>query len=192
MSNKKAETASNTKVITGVCRLSYANIWEPKSVENGPPKYSASVLIPKTDTETLDRIKAAVQTAYDEGLGKLKGNGKTVPPLASLKTPLRDGDRERGDDPAYAGHMFVNANSITAPGVVDRNRQDIIDRGEVYSGVYCRVSLDFYAFYKNGNRGVACGLLNIQKIRDGEPLGSRMSPQDEFDDYDGGDEDFLS
>ena len=119
MENTANKNAVNpAKVITGVCRLSYANIWQAKSINGGAPKYSASVLIPKSDTKTLAKVKAAIQAAYEEGEGKLKGNGKTAPSLVSLKTPLRDGDTERPDDEAYAGHWFINANSNTAPGVV--------------------------------------------------------------------------
>jgi hypothetical protein len=179
-----------TKVVTGVCRLSYANIWNPKSINGGTPKYSTSVLIPKTDTKTVAKLKAAIQAAYEEGEGKLKGNGKTVPALSSLKTPLRDGDEERPDDLAYAGHWFINANSNSAPGVVDANREPIYDTSEIYSGVYARVSLSFYAFNSNGNRGIACGLQNVQKIRDGEPLGGKSRAEDDFDTE--LDEDFLA
>jgi len=171
-----------TKVITGVCRLSYANIWQAKSINGGKPKFSTSVLIPKTDTVTVNKIKAAINAAYEEGEGKLKGNGKTVPSLSTLKTPLRDGDTERPDDDAYAGHWFVNANSDTAPGVVDIGRQPILDTSEIYSGVYARVSLSFYAFNSNGNKGIACGLQNIQKVRDGESLGGRSRAEDDFND----------
>lgn len=186
-------TVNPTKVITGVCRLSYANIWQPKSINGGAPKYSASVLIPKSDTKTIAKVKAAIQAAYEEGESKLKGNSKTVPPLASLKTPLRDGDTERPDDEAYAGHWFLNANSNTAPGVVDLNREPIYDTSEIYSGVYARVSLSFYAFNNNGNRGIACGLQNVQKVRDGESLGGKAKAEDDFDDdFSGGEnEDFL-
>lgn len=171
-----------TKIVTGVVRLSYANIWTAKSINGGAPKFSTSVLIPKSDTATLQKIKAAIQSAYEEGESKLKGNGKSVPALSSLKTPLRDGDSERPDDEAYAGHWFINANSNTAPGVVDINRQPILDTSEIYSGVYARVSLSLYAFNSNGNRGIACGLQNIQKIRDGESLGGKASAEDDFDD----------
>ena len=171
-----------TKIITGICRLSYANIWQAKSINGGTPKFSTSVLIPKSDAVTIARVKKAIQAAYDEGEGKLKGNGKSVPPLATLKTPMRDGDVERPDDPAYEGHWFVNANSGTAPGVVDINRQPIIDTSEIYSGVYARVSLSFYAFNSNGNKGIACGLQNIQKVRDGESLGGRTKAEDDFND----------
>ena len=183
MENTANKNAVNpAKVITGVCRLSYANIWQAKSINGGAPKYSASVLIPKGDTKTVAKVKAAIQAAYEEGEGKLKGNGKTAPSLVSLKTPLRDGDTERPDDEAYAGHWFINANSNTAPGVVDSNREPIYDTSEIYSGVYARVSLSFYAFNSNGNRGIACALQNIQKVRDGEPLGGKSKAEDDFND----------
>ena len=180
------------KIVTGVCRLSYANIWQAKSINGGSPKFSTSVLIPKSDTKTIAKVKAAIQAAYEEGEGKLKGNSKSVPSLASLKTPLRDGDTERPDDEAYAGHWFLNANSNTAPGVVDASREPIYDTSEIYSGVYARVSLSFYAFNSNGNRGIACGLQNIQKVRDGESLGGKAKAEDDFDDFKPDDnEDFL-
>ena len=183
MENTANKNAVNpAKVITGVCRLSYANIWQAKSINGGAPKYSASVLIPKGDTKTVAKVKAAIQAAYEEGEGKLKGNGKTAPSLASLKTPFRDGDTERPDDEAYADHWFINANSNTAPGVVDANREPIYDTSEIYSGVYARVSLSFYAFNSNGNRGIACALQNIQKVRDGEALGGKSKAEDDFND----------
>jgi len=182
-----------TRVITGLSRLSYANIWQAKSINGGAPKFSTSVIIPKSDTVTVSKIKAAIQAAYEEGQGKLKGNGKTVPPLSTLKTPLRDGDVERPDDEAYKGCWFVNANSNTAPGVVDIHCQPIYDTSEIYSGVYARVSLSFYAFNSNGNKGVACGLQNIQKIKDGESLGGKAKAEDDFNDgyQTDADEDFL-
>ena len=180
-----------TKVITGVnTRWSYANVWDPKSIDGSKPKYSVSLIIPKDDTATVEKINAAIQAAYEEGHTKLKGNGKTVPPLAAIKNPLRDGDIEKPDDEAYAGCYFVNANSSTAPGVVDADRQPIIERSEVYSGVYGRASINFYAFNVNGNKGIACGLNNLQKIRDGEPLGGKASAESDFATDD--DDDFLS
>ena len=164
-----------TKVITGAgTRWSFANVWQAKSINGGAPKYSVSLIIPKSDTKTIEKIKVAIQAAYEEGEAKLKGNGKSVPALSVLKTPLRDGDIERPDDEAYANSYFVNANSGTAPGIVDADRQPIIDHSEVYSGVYGRASINFYAFNSNGNKGIACGLNNLQKIRDGEPLGGKI------------------
>lgn len=176
-----AKYVNPTKVITGVStRWSYANVWQPKSINGGAEKYSVSLIIPKSDTVTINKIKAAIQAAYEEGESKLKGNGKSVPPLAAIKTPLRDGDVERPDDPVYAGSYFINANSATAPGIVDADRQPILDRSEVYSGVYGRASINLYAFNSNGNKGIACGLNNLQKIRDGEPLGAKSRAEDDF------------
>lgn len=186
-----AKFINPTKVITGVnTRWSYVNAWEPKSINGGAPKYSVSLIIPKSDTKTIEKIQAAIQAAYDEGQGKLKGNGKSVPALSVLKTPLRDGDAERPDDEAYADSYFINANSSTAPGIVDADRQPILDRSEVYSGVYGRASINFYAFNSNGNKGIACGLNNLQKIKDGEPLGGKSRAEDDFDTEE--DDDFLS
>ena len=179
-----------TKVITGVnTRWSYAHVWEAKAMEGGKPKFSVSLIIPKSDTVTVGKIKAAIEEAYRDGQSKLKGNAKSVPVLSTLRTPLRDGDLERPDDPAYANAYFVNANSTTAPGVVDANRNEILDKSEVYSGCYGRASISFYAFNANGNKGIACGLNNLQKIKDGEPLGGRASAESDFATEE--DEDFL-
>ncbi len=181
---------NTTKVITGKdTRFSYCNVWEPKSINGSDPKYSVSLIIPKSDTETIEKINKAIRTAYEEGASKLKGNGKSVPALSALKTPLRDGDVDRPDDEAYANSYFVNANSKDKPGIVDAACQAIIDRGEVYSGVYGRASINFYAFNVNGNKGIACGLNNLQKLRDGEPLGGRSRAEDDFA---AEDDDFLS
>lgn len=181
---------NTTKVITGKdTRFSFCHIWEPESINGSDPKYSVSLIIPKSDTVTIEKINTAIRAAYEEGASKLKGNGKSVPALSALKTPLRDGDVDRPDDEAYANSYFVNANSKDKPGIVDAACQTIIDRGEVYSGVYGRASINFYAFNVNGNRGIACGLNNLQKLRDGEPLGGRSRAEDDFAD-DG--DDFLS
>ena len=177
MSNSTTKLVNPMKVITGKdTRWSYANVWEAKSINGGTPKFSVSLIIPKSDTVTVQEIKAAIQAAYEEGQAKLKGNGRSVPPLTAIKAPLRDGDTERPDDPAYANSYFINANSATAPGIVDADCNPILTRSEVYSGVYGRASINFYAFNSNGNKGIACGLNNLQKIRDGEPLGGDTKP----------------
>ena len=187
------EVKNPTKVITGKkCVMSYLNVNEPKTpLGGGTPKYSVSIIIPKSDTATIEKIKAAIQAAYIEGESKLKGNSKTLPALETLKTPLRDGDKERKGDDAYKDAYFVNANSTTKPGVVDTDRQPILDTSELYSGIIGRASINFYAFNSNGNRGIACGLNNIQKLADGTPLGGHSRAEDDFADDDD-DEDFLS
>ena len=185
-----SKNSNPMKVVTGVnTRWSYVNAWEAKSINGGTPKFSVSLIIPKSDTKTVAKIEAAIEAAYKEGEAKLKGNSRTVPALSAIKTPLRDGDAERPDDPAYANSYFMNANSNTAPGIVDADCQPILDRSEVYSGVYGRASVNFYAFNSNGNRGIACSLNNLQKIRDGEHLGGKSSAEDDFATAD--EEDFL-
>ena len=179
--------AMKTKVVTGInTRLSYFHGWEPSSINGGIPKYSVSVLIPKDDKKTLDAINAAIDAALEEGTAKFGGK---KPSRAAVKLPIRDGDVER-DDEAYKGHYFINANSATPPQIVDRAVKPILDRNEVYSGCYARVSLNFYAFNSNGNKGVACGLGNIQKVRDGEPLGGHSGAADDFESL--ADDDFLA
>ena len=164
-----------SKVVTGKVRLSYANIWAPKSINGGDEKYSVSLLIPKTDKKTIDAIRKAIEDAKQEGVGKFGGK---IPP--ALKIPLRDGDEERPDDEAYEGHYFVNANSKDKPQIVDKQVNPILDQSEVYSGCYAKVSITFYAFNTNGNKGIACGLGNIQKIQDGDPLGGKTRAEDDF------------
>ena len=170
----------STKVITGKdTRFSYCSVWEPKSINGGDPRYSVSLLIPKSDKETIAKIHAAIEAAYHEGEAKLKGKG-SLPPLSALKRPLRDGDVERPDDPAYAGCLFLNANSTRPVGIVDAACNRILDRSEFYSGCYGRASISFFAFNTNGNRGIACGLNNLQKLRDGESLGGNVSAEADF------------
>ena len=179
------------KVITGPdTRWSYCNVHEPKSINGGTPKYSVSLIIPKSDTRTVAKIKAAIEAAYQEGQSKLKGNSKSVPAFAAIKNPLRDGDVERPDDPAYANAYFINANSATAPGIVDADCNPVLNRSDVYSGVYGRASINFYAFNSNGNKGIACRLNNLQLIRAGEPLGGKASAESDFATDD--DDDFLA
>lgn len=175
---------NNTKVIVP-CRFSYLHCWEPDSVNGGDPKYSVSAIIPKSDTKTINAIKAAIEQAKKDSVSKWGGK---VP--ANLKLPLRDGDIDRPDDEAYAGCYFFNANSRQAPQVVDSKVQPILDQSEVYSGCYGKISVTFYGYNSNGNRGIAAGLGNIQKLKDGESLGGRTSAADDFQTE--GDEDFLS
>lgn len=176
--------SKETKVIIAG-RLSYVNIWEPQSINGSEPKYSVSLIIPKSDTATLNKIKQAIEVAKQEAISKFGGK---IP--ANLKLPLRDGDIDRPDDEAYQNSYFINCNSKQKTQVVDSQVQPILDQTEVYSGCYGRVSVTFYGFNSNGNRGVAAGLGNVQKIRDGDALGGRMRAEDEFSTL--SDDDFLA
>lgn len=177
---------TGTKVTTGKVRLSYAHLFEPHAIDGNEPKYSVSVIIPKSDKETLQAIKEAVNEAKEQGKGKWGGK---VP--ANVKTPLRDGDIDREGDEAYAGCYFLNANSKNKPGIVDINVQPILDSTEVYSGCYARLTLNFYAYNANGNKGIAAGLGNVQKLADGEPLGGFTRAEDDFDAIESAEDDFL-
>lgn len=170
-----------TKVVTGKVRFSYLHVFEPSAMQEGQEKkYSASLIIPKKDKKTIAKVEAAIAKALELGKGKFGGK---IP--AKLKTPLRDGDEERPDDEAYAGCMFVNANSLRQPGLVDEDRQEILDRAELYSGCYGRASVNFYAYNVAGNRGVAAGLNHLQKLEDGPSLGGAVtSAEDDFADDD--------
>ena len=176
---------SNPNKVIIPCRFSFLHCWEPDSVNGSEPKYSVSAIIPKSDTITVNRIKAAIENAKKESTAKW---GNKVPP--NLKLPLRDGDIDRPDDEAYAGCYFLNANSRQAPQVVDKRIQPILDQSEVYSGCYGVISVTFYGYNSNGNRGIAAGLGNIQKLKDGTPLGGRANAADEFESVE--DEDFLT
>lgn len=170
-----ANTSNATKVVVP-CRISFANIWEPKSINGSDEKYSVSLLIPKEDKATLTKIHKAIEAAKEAAKSK-KWNGKI--PL-NLKLPIHDGDIDRPDDENYAGHFFFNATSKDAPQIVDRKVQPIIDPMECGSGDYCNVSVNFYGFAASGNKGVAAGLQNIQLVRHGERLAGKPSASADF------------
>lgn len=170
---------SETKVITGLVRFSYAHVFEPKAAEEGgKEKYSVSILIPKKNKNLLAEIEDAIDAACDEGAAKFKN--KDPYKIKKFKWPLRDGDEERDDDEAYENMMFVNATSDRQPGIVDRDRDEIIDEDDFYSGCWGRASINFYAFNTSGNMGIACGLNNLQKLKDDERLSGRASAADDF------------
>lgn len=175
----------SSKVVTSKVRFSYANVWEPKSINGGDEKYSVSLIIPKSDKKTIADIKVAIEQAKKDGVSKFGGKAPT-----NLKLPLRDGDVDRADDEAYKDSYFINANSKDRPGIVDKNVKTILDPNEFYSGCYGRASIIFFAFNQNGNKGIACGLQNLQKLSDGEPLSGRSRAEDDFTTAD--DDDFLA
>ena len=151
------------------CRLSYANIWDPKQVNGtGDPKYSCCLLIPKSDTATLAKLEAAIDAVKKDPKSLTRWGGKLPP---KLKEPLRDGDEER-DDETYAGCKFINANSSEKrrPRIIDQRCNEVLDQDEVYSGCYANVKIGLFAYSASGNRGIGAGLEVIQKVRDGERL----------------------
>ena len=169
-----AKNSTKTKFVTGKVRFSYAHVFQPAEPPNGTLKYSVSILIPKTDKETVARFQKAFDDTKASNAAFWGGN---VPKM--LKGGLRDGDEEK-DDPVYAGHYFINASSNEKPGVVDADLNPIMDKSEFYSGVFGRASITLYPYDVSGSRGIACGLNNVQKLEDGEKLGGGTSAAVDF------------
>ena len=171
-----------TKVLTNECRLSYSHLNQPYAqTPTSDPKYSVTLLIPKSDTTTVENIRQSIEAAAKDGQGRL-WNG-VRPPV--LPTPLHDGDgvRENGTPfgPECKGHWVMTASSKQKPGVV--HISDVktgLAPQDVYSGMYGRVTINFFPYNSNGKRGVGCGLGNVLKTRDGEPLGGGASPEADF------------
>lgn len=181
-------SASDTKVVTGVVRLSYFHGFEPFSNNaDQDAQYSTVILIPKSDKKTIQAIKAAQEAALEAGKNS-KFGGK-IP--NGWHSTLRDGDEEADleKSPEYAGHMFMSVKSRTKPGIVDRNLNEIIDSTEVYSGAYAKVSINAYPYSQSGNKGVSFGLNHIMKWKDGEFLGGRGKAEDDFEGHTDGDDD---
>lgn len=169
------------KVITNKVRFSYCNIFRSRAFQQGAEeKYSLTILIPKSDKEGVAKIKKGIEDAIAEGVSSKWGGKKP----GKLWNPLRDGDEERADEaPEYKGMYFLAAKSNDKPGIIDRDRNEVLDPNEVYSGCWGRVSINFFPFDSNGNRGVGVGLNNVQKLAEGERLGgSRASAEDDFSD----------
>lgn len=184
---------STTKVVTGKCRFSFCNIFEPQEPQGGgEPKYSVTLLIPKADKPTIEKFKAAMANARENFVAR---NGANSLPAKPNNT-LHDGDgmRDNGEEfgPECKGHYVITVSSKQKPVIVDANRELITDPAEVYSGCYGRASINFYAYSRNGKKGISAGLLSIQKLHDGEPFGTVGSADDFADGYtDGADDDFM-
>lgn len=170
-----------SNLVTGKVRFSYANVFEPRASQNGgDPKYSITLLIPKSDNDTYQRIIAEINKTLQENVAD---TFKGVMP-ANPRMPIYDGDglRESGEafGPECKGCWVISAKSNTAPEIVDANCQPILSKNEFYSGCYGRASIRFYAYNQNGNKGIGCGLGNVQKLEDGQPLDGRTSAAEDF------------
>lgn len=176
--------ANSTKVITGKVRFCYTNVFEPTAMNEGDtPKYNICILIPKNDAATIAKVNAAINAAKEAGKAKIADKNGRIP--ANLKLPLRDGDVERPDDPAFENMYFINANSMRKPSIVDRDLNPIMSKDDFYSGCYGRASINFYAFNVS-SKGIAAGLNNLQKLEDGEMLAGGSTVEEDF----GGDNTF--
>lgn len=176
---------NSTKVVTGVVRFCYCHVFEPTAMNEGDiPKYNIAILISKDDEKTLKAIEKAIENAKQAGKSKIVDKNGNFP--RTLKLPLRDGDEERPDDPAYENMYFINASTTRKPSIVDKDLNPIMSQDEFYSGCYGRASINFYAFNVN-SKGIAAGLNNLQKLKDGEPLVGGSTAEEDF----GGDNAFA-
>lgn len=195
MANTNMNNKASTIIITGRrTRLSYANLFEPRGFEDNQPMYSVSLIIPKDDKKTLEKIRAAIKVAYENGAYKLRGNGRTTPSLDDINLPLNDGDKKRPNDPAYANAYYINAKNKEKPKLYDVDDTECLDRSVIYSGCYAKCKVSFYTYNQKGNKGIACSLHGVQKVADGEPLGGNVTTVDDFktdEDYED-DADFLN
>ena len=168
------------KVLTGEVRMSYVSVLTPRaSKQGGDPKYSVTLLIPKTDTATKADIEASIQAAASESLTKAWGGVR--PP--NLRFPLYDGDGVRPSGVPFGdeckGHWVVTAATKMKPQVIGMDGNDILP-SDIYSGMYGRATIRFFGYSSNGNKGIGCGLGNIMKTREGDPLAGNASAASDF------------
>lgn len=169
--------------INGV-RFSYCNLFQPKPPFNNPqgePKYSVTVLVPKTNTEAKAQIDAAINQAIDAGVSS-KWNG-VRPPVPAIC--VHDGDGPRPSDGSSFGEeckgcWVFTASTKNPPFVVDEQVQNIIDPTKVYSGMWGNVNVAFFPYNNAGKKGIGCGLNGVQKTADGEPLNGQVTAQEAF------------
>lgn len=179
--------AVTTRVVTGRVRLSYPHLFEPHAFADEEPKYSVMILIPKSDTATLRKIKEAQAQALKDGIGSVFG-GKTP---KEMQYTLKDGDDDADEYPERADHWVMTVRSKVKPGVVDQNVNPILNQSEVYPGMYARVSMNAFPYKYGGKSGVSFGLGNVQKVADGEPLGGTKPPEADFGPVDSVDTDLI-
>jgi hypothetical protein len=174
--------ADPQKLVVGPARLSYCHLDQPRPNRDNPdapPKYSVTLLIPKSDVATRQRIDAAIAAAIEDGIkGVWRGARPQFPSIVWDGDGLRRNGLPFG--PECKGHWVMTASSKDKPGVVGPDRAPIINPTEIYSGCYGYAQVRFYAFARSGNLGIGCALNHVMKIRDGEPLSGRESPDEAF------------
>ena len=184
--------ATSTQITTGKVRFSYLNVFSPRVIDDGPAKYSVTLLIPKSDKATIAKMKAAMEAAKTNYISK--NAGKKLP--ANLKHTMHDGDGERPNGGEFSeechGHYVITVSSKNPPVIVHADKTPITDPQELWSGCYGRAILNFYVYDTNGNKGVSAGLNGLMKLYDGEPLGGGVVTDSDWDDdWEDTDDDLL-
>ena len=175
------------RYLTPVFRLSFPSLFVAESYDGGPPKFGCSaVWTPSKFTDRDKKLWKGLLGALDaESKSKFKKAWKDLP--ANYKTGIRDG-LEKPDLEGYGeGTKFANLTTKMKPGVVDRAKDKIgPEEGndeEIYPGCYCRATVTVYS-YDNKGKGVALGLMNVQKVGDGARLDSRTDASEDFEEVD--------
>lgn len=183
MATTKKRTAKEqpTKVVGGPARMSYVHVFKPTSVHPDKPetlKYSAMLMVPKSNKLLFKELKAAQQAALE--IGKVTKWANKIPEKLSLAIKDGDEDYDLDKNPEYAGHWIISAKSDTKPGIVDREKEPLTSEEEFYSGCFARFSIKFYPYNTAGNKGIGVQLNHLQKVKDGERLGGKASVDEDF------------
>lgn len=184
----EAKMKGDSRVVTGMVRLSFSNLFEPRPTDDGSKgRYDCCLLIDKSDKKTIECINKAIDAAKAKGI-KEKWSNKLP---KNMQLPLHDGDEKEDDQYSeqFEGKMFINPKSKSRPGIVDKHGAPIIDHEELYSGCYVLAALSFFPYDTNGNKGVGVGIDNIMKVKDGESLAGKPSASNDFEGIDIEDED---
>lgn len=169
----------NQKVITGLVRFSYVHVFEPWGQDDNKKKYQLTILVPKSDKETIKCIEKAIENAKTYGKDHC-WDGR-IP--NRLDIAYYDGEDKVDENPEYEGMMYTSAKSDRKPQVIDLYKQPIEDPEEFYSGCWGRASIQFYPYNFSGKKGIACALNNLQKVKDDTRFGASISKaEDDFDD----------
>lgn len=179
-----ADKGKIKKLTTGIFRVSFPHVFKPQTTPSGEQRFSVVMLFPKDAEADLKALKALAKTAAFEKWGKDSIESKKVKP----QWPWRDGEEKAEQYDGYEGMIFMTASSKNKPKVVDKNVEPIIDESEFYPGCFAKAAVNAYAWEWKGKKGVSFGLINLQKVKDGEAFGFSSKPEDDFEVVEGGDD----
>ena len=183
MADKQAKLK---KITTGKFRVSFPHVFKAQTTPSGEQRFSVVMLLPKEDKDSVNKLQSLAKAAAYEKWGKDAVDGKKV----KIAWPFRDGEEKSDQYDGYEGMIFASASSKNKPKVVGKNLDVIVDESEFYPGCYARASINAYAWEWKGKKGVSFGLINLQKLAEGEPFGFSSKPEDDFDVVEGEDEDY--
>ncbi len=173
-----------TKLWTPEFRVHFPYIWEPrqKRQADGSMKETFEIAMSFPKTADLSEMKAKADAI---GMEKWGSKYEEIKAEEGFLSPFKDGNKKK-KVADFKGRIIVNAKTNYRPGVVEminNKPEPIIDPLEFYAGVYAAATVHFYAYDKEGNTGISCGLENLCKTREGKRLGGATSAADDFAGY---------